>query len=349
MYQDSNFYLDADSNFSIKLKGHQPFSILQLTDLHLGFGPFSKKADGLALQAVSTLIKRAAPSLIILTGDSIFPFWPRSGTLDNKLQAKKLTDFLDTFEIPYAFVFGNHDVEMGAKASKQEIAQLLMQGNYSIFSCGPAQLNGVGNYIIKLVNEENVPLCALVMLDSGMYGDGWFFSGFDCIHSCQTAWCSTALRSLKSQNPALTAFAFFHMPLAQYKTAYEQMKLGNKDVTYHFGSIGEPNDYFGISKNDCDFFQTAEKDGILKGMFCGHDHYNTLSLTYHGIRLTYGMSVDYLGYSGIGKRYTQRGGTVLTIQSDGSFYIAPLPLTSVVSTFVRGKKSSDSGNVKETS
>ncbi|MCM1991425.1 hypothetical protein [Oceanirhabdus seepicola] len=127
------------------------------------------------------------------------------------------------------------------------------------------------------------------------------------------------------------------MPLPEFKQAYEKMKLGDKSVEYNFGSIGESNDYFGISKYKPDFFEKAVESGIIKGIFCGHDHLNTFSLTYKDIMMTYGMSIDFLGYSGIGKKYTQRGGTLITINNDGLFKVDPVPLTTVVSNFVRGQ------------
>ena len=61
-------------------------------------------------------------------------------------------------------------------------------------------------------------------------------------------------------------------------------------------------------------------------MFMGHDHLNTLSITYKGIRLTYGMSIDYNAYKDIDKRFTQRGGTLIDIYDDGSFDVKLLPL-----------------------
>lgn len=73
-------------------------------------------------------------------------------------------------------------------------------------------------------------------------------------------------------------------------------------------------------------------------MFCGHDHLNTLSLVYKDIQFTYGMSIDYLGYKGIEKQYTQRGGTLIIRKKDGSVSVKMVPLTSVVSTKVSGVK-----------
>ncbi len=339
MYIDEKFYIDSDKLFTLVMPVDRQLKILQLTDLHLGFGILSRRADTYAMKAIEMLIQKTSPDLIVLTGDSIFPFIPKTGTRNNIKQANKLVAFLDSFKIPYAFVFGNHDIEMGSIGNHDQIAEIIRGGNYSLFSKGDKNLYGVGNYIIKLKNIKNELVSTLVMLDSNMYGDGWFFSGFDCIHSDQIEWCMDRLSRLKEQKKDLSALAFFHMPLAEYKIAYEKMKLGDKSVTYNFGSIGEKDDYFGISKNKCDFFERALQNGIIKAMFCGHDHYNTLSLTYKGIMLTYGMSIDYLGYKGIKKRYTQRGGTLITINQDGSFGVAPIPLTHVVSQRVRGQKS----------
>ena len=338
MYHSSYFWQDDDGNFTMIMPENRPLKILQLTDCHFGFGPFSKKCDALAKEAIRVLVERSEPDLIMLTGDNIFPFIPRSGTSDNEKQALKLIEFMDSLRTPYGLVFGNHDVEMGSKVDKDRLSEIFMDGKYSIFNPGPDDIFGTGNYIIKVCDTKRIPRWAIVGIDSNMYGDGWFMTGFDCIHEDQSDWIVDSLTKISEQNPDLKAFCFFHIPLAEYKKAYAKMRVGDKDVTYHFGAIGEKDHYFGISKYKCEFFNKMQKTGIVKGMFCGHDHYNNLSVTYKGVRLTYGMSIDYLGYPGIKKRHTQRGGTVAEIYSDGSFDIYPLPLSSVVSPRVRGIK-----------
>ena len=116
------------------------------------------------------------------------------------------------------------------------------------------------------------------------------------------------------------------------------MKFGDKSVIYRHGSVAERNEYFGISKAGGTFFDRAAENGVIKWMFCGHDHLNTLSLIYKGIQMTYGMSIDYLGYKGIKKSYIQRGGTLITRKVNGSVDIKMVPLGAVVSTRVRGVK-----------
>ena len=333
----SNATIDKSGHLSLTISGQDDFRILQLTDTHLGFGPLSAGPDRQVLDSIRQLVEQSEPDLIILTGDMIYPFLPKTGSLNNRRQMQRLVAFMDGFKIPYSMIFGNHDVELGSKVGREELAAVIKEGEYSIFAEGEEELYGVGNFIINLRDSDGGLVSSLLLLDSNMYGDGWFFSGFDCIHEDQTKWSMEALEALKKENLGLQAHAFFHMPLIEFKDAYEKMKLGDKSVVYNFGSVAELNDYFGVSKNDCGFFEAAAEGGIIKAMYCGHDHLNTISLTYKDISLTYGMSLDFHAYGGIKKRYTQRGGTVLTIKPGGNFTLRPLPLDVVVSKFIRGK------------
>ena len=339
MYRSDRCKQIDDDTFTLKIQKDRDFRVLQLTDLHLGFGILARGRDKLALNAVRKLIEKSKPDLIVLTGDSIFPFFPRSGTMNNRKQANKLMAFFDRLKIPYTLVFGNHDCELGSTCNKEELAELYKEGTYCIFSEGRKGLTGVGNFLIELVDDSGRVLLPLVMLDSNMYGEGgWFFSGFDCIHDDQVNWCMERLDAMKRENPDVKAMAFFHMPLREFKEAYEKMKLGDKSVVYCHGGIVEKHEYFGISKKRGTFFERAVENGVIKWMFCGHDHMNTLSLVYKGIRMTYGMSIDYLGYQGIWKSHIQRGGTLITRKTDGSVDIRMVPLGPVVSTRVRGVK-----------
>ena len=337
MYCSDTFKQADDETFIMRIPKGEDFRILQLTDLHLGFGLLSKGRDKLALKAVRKIIEISKPHLIVLTGDSIFPFLPRAGTLNNRKQAQKLMEFLDGFEIPYTLVFGNHDCELFSTCGKEELAELYKQGRYCIFTEGRKDLTGVGNFLIELVDDSGKVLLPLVMLDSNMYGEGgWFFSGFDRIHDDQVDWCTQRLNALKREYPDIKAMAFFHMPLREFKEAYEKMKLGDKNVLYRHGSIAEKGEYFGISKFKSTFFDRAAENGVIKWIFCGHDHLNTLSLVYKGIQMTYGMSIDYLGYKNIKNSYIQRGGTLITRGADGNVDITMVPIGAVVSTRVRG-------------
>ena len=338
MYGSDEFKQLDNETFELKINTNRAYKILQLTDMHLGFGIFSKKKDRLALKAVSQIIKRTKPDLIVITGDSVFPFFPKAGTMNNKRQAEIFIRFMDSFGIPYALVYGNHDCEMFARYNKDKLSDVYSSGKYSIFTKGRKDIYGMGNYFINLTDSDGKVILPLVFLDSNMYGEGgWFYSGFDCIHEDQVDWCMDKLSKLKKENSDVRAMAFFHIPVNEFKEAYEKMKMGDKAVVYKHGNIGEADDHFGIPKFEGTFFNRAVDNGIIKWMFCGHDHLNTLSLVYKGIQLTYGMSIDCLGYNGISKSYIQRGGTLITRKIDGRVDIKMIPLTRTVSTRVRGE------------
>ena len=77
-------------------------------------------------------------------------------------------------------------------------------------------------------------------------------------------------------------------------------------------------------------FDTAVELNSTKAMFYGHDHLNNVSLEYKGIRLTYGLSIDYLAYQGIENETDQRGGTLITLKPDNTFEIEQIKLMEVI-------------------
>ena len=214
---------------------------------------------------------------------------------------------------------------------------------------------GAGNNIIKVKNAAGIVTQAIVLLDSHSYFDGDYLGiqwKYDNLHQCQVDWYVQEMNKIRAANVANGGFdepvknmAFFHIPLVEYRDAWKQVvdKKGqiknqtltegeviSDDVTYYYGVMGE--DYqerhgvttYGVfcGYRTDEFFEEGLTHG-LKAVFCGHDHYNNFSISYKGIRLTYGMSIDYLAYSGIYKVHSQRGCTVITLNSSGDFTSTP--------------------------
>ena len=121
----------------------------------------------------------------------------------------------------------------------------------------------------------------------------------------------------------LPSAAFFHIPLTEQKDAwYEYVENGFEDTENAkliYGTAGESGKVVYSGIGDDGLFEAMLETGSTKAVFCGHDHYNNFSIDYKGIRLTYGMSVDYLAYPGIYKKGSQRGCTMITFNPDGSF------------------------------
>lgn len=313
----------------IVLNGNEPLKILQLTDIHLGGGWLSKKQDALALSAVQKIIEKADPDFIVVTGDICYPFWYKAGTHNNLKSAKMFGDVMTKSGRPWTFVFGNHDSESFAKCDKNELADYYNSLPNCYFEKGKP-MQGLGNYSIPVYNSDGNLNTILMFLDSNAYLSWHFFSGFDTIHQDQIDWYKEEINSFATDRTIPQSLAFFHIPPKEFKEGWDKCVLGKFDeVTYHSGFVQEKDNYFGYPKTvEGNFIKEMVSFGSLKGFFCGHDHLNTLSITYQGIRMTYGMSIDYLAYSGISDRHTQRGGTLIYLNSDKTFDVRPLPLSA---------------------
>ena len=118
--------------------------------------------------------------------------------------------------------------------------------------------------------------------------------------------------------------------ISYFGSPRELYEAGSDEVTWYFGSNDEEMlDKVCCSEYPSSMFVTARELGSTMGFFCGHDHYNNMSLEYQGIRLTYGMSIDYLVMPGIARDTKQRGGTLITLHEDGTEDIVQVPLESL--------------------
>jgi 3',5'-cyclic AMP phosphodiesterase CpdA len=116
-----------------------------------------------------------------------------------------------------------------------------------------------------------------------------------------------------------------HIPLGEVKDAYNEYVNNNRqntdNVIYHGGHDGEGGEMVYCSDMEDDMFETILGLGSTEAIFYGHDHYNNFVLEYKGVKLSYGHSIDYAAYFGIGSRGYQRGCTVITV-GDGETEIA---------------------------
>ncbi|MBQ8016407.1 MAG: hypothetical protein IJ264_09525, partial [Clostridia bacterium] len=72
------------------------------------------------------------------------------------------------------------------------------------------------------------------------------------------------------------------------------------------------------------FFAVCKELGSTKNIFAGHDHSNNFQIYHEGIRLNYTLKTGYGAY------YTDglTGGTVISIDSDGSAYAEHLYMSN---------------------
>ncbi|MBO7345560.1 MAG: hypothetical protein J6U92_06465, partial [Clostridia bacterium] len=166
----------------------------------------------------------------------------------------------------------------------------------------------------------------------------------------QIEWYTTSINSLKSKFPNVKLSMAFHIQLAVFADAYE--KYGYEDSTIRsnpinlenlpeakavgdFGYIGRP--LKGAWDTDGVVWNGIKSLGV-DSIFVGHEHCNSASVTYQGVRLTYGQKsstfdrynciengVYYEFANGI-KRDPVMGGTYFNLSADGSIADAGLYL-----------------------
>ena len=202
---------------------------------------------------------------------------------------------------------------------------------------------GESNYFVNVLNFDGSLNTMCVLLDSNMYVDGSLTDGYDNIHEDQIEWYEAELNRVSKSygypdGALATSLAFYHIPNQEYYKVWDalekdaemltdewgtyfasgtKVKIGEDDVVYNFGYMGEGYRENGeaiisVPRYDDLFFEKAVELGSTKGIFVGHDHKNTFSITYRGINLNFGLSIDNLAY--VKQTDTAyRGGTVIEL------------------------------------
>ena len=311
------------------------FRILHLTDIHLGGSLFTSGKDLMALKACAAEIRATSPDLVIVTGDLALPQGVSSLSFDNVAPIRQFAAFMEKLGVPWAFTYGNHDSEPLAVLGGGEVNELFLElaarsPEILLYSAFRPCRSGRNNALIEVANADGSLRTALFLLDSGDYAEE-DPSSYDYIRDDQVEWYRReVLRLSDREGSTVPSLLFLHIPLTEYRRAWDLYRRGSAEVSYFFGTNGEyPKGRVNCSDHPSSLFQEVVALGSTKGIFCGHDHYNNFSVEYRGVRLTYGMSIDYLTYPGIARREGQRGGELITLREDGSWEVKQVPLSSI--------------------
>lgn len=334
--------LQYDKNGDPYFISDRDLKILQLTDVHIGGGFLSVDEDKKVINAVAAMVAEEKPDLIVVTGDISFAVPYIAGTLNNSIAHRTFMRLMENLGVYWTVTFGNHDSEAYDYFGREKVAKMYEDESleYCLFS-GDGELSGEGNHLIHIKNSRGLITETLYMIDSHAYTDKdplgikW---DYDYIKEDQIEWYKTSVEGAKAYNgevfKTLTdeekvkyapfenpkSLIFIHIPIREVKTAYDEYVNNNCQNTENTecisGTIGEPEPYVYCSRTDEELFETALELGSTTAFFFGHDHYNNMILSYKGIKLSYGYSLDYLAYSGIDEVGYQRGCSVIIISSE---------------------------------
>lgn len=333
LYEGENeiSYDEATGVYTMTKADRSDFRILQLTDIHLGGSALCFDKDLRALQAISALLEATRPDLVVVTGDLSYPVGLSSFSFNNTAPVQQFAAFMRNTGIPWAFTYGNHDTESYAATDTSGLQALYQSLSWDtshtlLYPYVQPDVYGRNNQLIEIRRADGRLNQAVFLIDSNAYtGEG--FNKYDYIHDDQIEWYRQQVQRLNQEaKKTVPSLMFFHIPLQEYQTAYDLYEQGSGDVKYYFGVKGQE---VGASEHPSGMFAAVKELGSTTGIFCGHNHLNNFSIEYEGVRLTYGMSIDYLATPGIARMTEQRGGTLITIHDDGSSEISQVPLTSV--------------------
>lgn len=307
----------ADQQFDISKiqtveKEGVEFKILIMADTQLWTDQIENKK---CYEEMDKLVDKTRPDMIVTVGDNVSAFESR---FSNGKFAKKM----DSYGVPWAPVFGNHDGEV-AGTSLNWMADQFMKGKNCLFQKGPSNLYGSGNYVVN-ITQDGKPIYSLYMFDNGRYikydeeTTKEVYMGYE-----QIAWYEWNVKGMNeavgSNVPSMT---FSHFAQPEFKDAVEKYGVKNED-----GSYTIPKEYgFGkcmylpsAPNVNSGFVKKCKELGSTKYIFCGHDHENNASVTEDGITYTYGLKT---GPSPIPwNSATETGGTLVTLDQNNNVKI----------------------------
>ncbi len=287
--------------------------------------------EELCFKYIRATVEKSNPDLIILLGDNVYGEFDDAGT-----SLPKLIEVMESFEIPWGLVYGNHDNET-AKGAKWQNAQY-EAAEHCIFKKG--ETDGNGNYTIAIKQGNEITRMFYLMdtndcLNATDPDENGVLSDVKGFTKKQVDWLYETMDAMEianGMNPVKSTLCF-HVPSYEYILANQQYT--DKDaLKYTFGKPNNPvpnNDDFGSKMlgQKSDYFKGKSSNGLtflgilqefkVDTVFCGHEHVINTSISYKGIRFTYGLKTGkYDSHTS-----DELGGTQMTFDKNG-YYVKHL-------------------------
>lgn len=303
--------------------------LLQLTDMQIIDSTQRRTPDRLRIDEINawlprnfdiqcgnhirSLVTQIQPDLIFITGDLVY------GSFDDQGSTFQwFCRLMDSFQIPWAPVFGNHDNEslMGVD---WQCAQL-EQCEYCLFQRG--NVSGNGNYSVGIAVEDQL-IRVIHMLDSnGCSGgiDSAIVKTKGMLPDQLALVKDNTARIRKAQGREVPGFMAFHIPVdcfveaeteKGYRTEEKPLYILGVDVPARDGDFGFKLRNYAYAKTGEDFIGFLQEQNI-QGVFVGHIHTVSTCITYREIRWVFGLKTGQYDYHVPG----QVGGTMVCLEQD---------------------------------
>ena len=295
----------------LRFKQDGNFRIMLFSDLH-GIPNYDPRIK----RSITAMVKAEKPDLVFFNGDNMYGLETHEQV---RTYLTDITEYLETNNIPWAHVYGNHDSEAGL--SRQEQQKIYESFPNCLSKYGPSDIGGVGNYVLPIMSSSSDNIAFNVWaLDSGEYignfedkfgisaTNGYktvlpqhFYNGtyYDLIRFEQIMWYYNSSKQLEEYNKAkIPALMFFHIALPEMKLIH--MTPTQTNMT------GDENEQVCCAETNSGLFAAVLQRGDVKGIYFGHDHNNNYEGTYAGIKLGFDGAMGFNSYGMDGETETKR-------------------------------------------
>ena len=290
------------------------FRIMQIADVQ-----DTQKTSDATVRFIREALKKAQPDLVVFTGDQVKGYGFNLMGGDNKKKVteciNKLLTPLDETEIPFTFVFGNHD-DQAFSISKKEQFEIYSSHENCVAYNADDEIDGYCNHNLEIKGEDGTTKLNIYLVDSLTASlDGTC----DHVHENQLEWYRNTRDRLKEENgDYVPSIVFQHIPVNEIYELLMEVPKGTPNSAQGYRQwegkfftvnpervqvddrtfIGEtpsvPN------KNGGQFDVMNEKGDVFLMLF-GHDHNNSFIGEYKGMKLGYTQGCGFNVY-GPGKK-----------------------------------------------
>ena len=288
----------------ITIPENKELKVVQFADIHFGIEGkdwHNDKVDRTKLY-MDYVIETEKPDLIVCSGDNILS----TGTSG----LNSFIKYMDKYETPWVFVYGNHDAESSQlNYKKSDLSNYLSNSDseYLLYKEGyveEGKENRYGNFSINIYNSSKTKLLgAFIILDSGEHD--YSIGEYQYITEGQIDWYKSEidrLQDLYNANPGdnqyeiIPTIVFTHIQLPEFKTAYVKA-LNNDGATFIIEQQLSESDIDGIGTGgpsvNSGFYDVLVEKGSTKAYFVGHQHTLYFQVEMDGIILGFGPQTGF--------------------------------------------------------
>ena len=331
-------------DFLVEVESGRDPIVLQLSDPQI---MYTTDMESRCNAYIKQTVEAVDPDLILVTGDLVYGKFDAQGDIFMQYIA-----LMESFEIPWAPVFGNHDNECPKGVDWQ--CEQLEKADYCLFKQG--EVMGNGNYSVGIAQGGKL-LRVFYMMDSNGCGEPSAASKGKVKETAgfgqdQIDWYTQQIRYIHHRDSSVKISFAYHIQQGIFEKAFQKYAEYDGRVSssttllnplnLDIMSTADATDFGYLGRKmkgpwDISFsvFNAMKQLGV-DSIFVGHEHCNSASIVYEGVRFQYGQkSSTYDRYNwlladgAIEGGYTMPsgakpliGGTVIPIsQTDGSIGI----------------------------